>query len=238
MQAHVEGSVALPVQIAHAARAAVTAVDLAAAGLDGPHDVLDGPFGYFTLYERDGDITPFIETLGRPWRVTELSHKPFPTGRAAHAMLDAARQLQARDGFALRDVRRITVTVPPLIGRLVARPSRRGMTVNYARLCLPFLIARLLRDGRIDADTFTRPVLDDEELLAFGEHLAFVEDTSLGRKVLSPQAIEIELAEGRRLQLDVPHTLGSPENPLDERGLRKKFRHCVAAAGVAAAPSA
>ncbi|MFN7175896.1 MAG: MmgE/PrpD family protein, partial [Thermaurantiacus sp.] len=51
MQAHVEGSIALPVQIAHAARAAVTAADLAAEGLTGPHDPLEGPYGHFTLFE-------------------------------------------------------------------------------------------------------------------------------------------------------------------------------------------
>ena len=120
MQAHVEGSVALPIQIAHAARAAVTAIDLAGAGLDGPRDILDGPFGYFELYERDGDIQPLLETLGISWRITELSHKPFPTGRAAHAMLDAARRLQAENGFTLDDVESVHVTVPPLVRRLVA----------------------------------------------------------------------------------------------------------------------
>ena len=45
MQAHVEGSIALPLQVAAAARAAITTVDLVAAGLPGPHDALMGPFG-------------------------------------------------------------------------------------------------------------------------------------------------------------------------------------------------
>ena len=49
MQAHVEASIALPLQIANASRAAITAVDLAKAGMDGPHDALEGPFGYFKL---------------------------------------------------------------------------------------------------------------------------------------------------------------------------------------------
>ena len=114
MQAHVEGSVALPVQIAHAARAAVTAIDLAKAGLDGPHDILDGPFGYFTLYERDGHLGDLVDSLGRPWRITELSHKPFPTGRAAHAMLHAMRTLQEEHEFRLADIESVTVTVPAI----------------------------------------------------------------------------------------------------------------------------
>jgi len=51
MQAHVEGKPTLPVQIAGAARAAVVACDLAEAGLHGPESALEGPFGYFNMFE-------------------------------------------------------------------------------------------------------------------------------------------------------------------------------------------
>ncbi len=236
MQAHVEGSAALPIQIAHAARAAVTAVDLANAGIDGPHDILNGPFGYFELYEHNGDIGPLLATLGRPWRVTELSHKPFPTGRAAHAMLDAARQLQAQVGFRLQDIESVQVTVPPLVRRLVGRPPLAGMSVNYARLCLAFLMARLLRDGEINTATFHRLVMDDPDLIGFGTRLGFVEDPGHGNDVLSPQSIRIMLTNEKSYAMDVPHTLGSPLNPLDAAGREAKFRQCATSAGVEAGP--
>ena len=236
MQAHVEGSVALPVQIAHAARAAVTAIDLAAAGLDGPHDVFDGPFGYFELYERGGTLDGILGSLGQPWRVTELSHKPYPTGRAAHAMLHAAATLQAEHNFEPGDVAGITVTVPPLVRRLVSRPAVEGMSTNYARLCLAYLLARLLRDGSIDAATFEREALDHPDLIAFGERLTFVEDKTHGIDVLSPQSMRIKLVDTRILDHAVPHTPGSPENPLDASARQAKLRHCLALAGLDPAP--
>ena len=86
MQAHVEGSQALPLQIAAAARAAVTAVDLANAGLTGPHDALEGPFGYFKLFDA-GVIERYSASIGSGWRIGEVSIKPWPSGRAAHATL-------------------------------------------------------------------------------------------------------------------------------------------------------
>ncbi len=236
MQAHVEGSVALPVQIAHAARATVTAVDLAKAGLDGPHDILDGPFGYFTLFERDGELGELASSLGQPWRITELSHKPFPTGRAAHAMLDAARRLQREHGFSLDEIETVTVTVPPLVRRLVSRPARQGMSVNYARLCLEYLLARLLHAGDIDAAAFERAALDDADQLAFGQRVTFVEDASHGVDVLSPQSIRIELGDATVLTQDVPHTPGSPGNPLSREARERKFTRCVATAGIDPAP--
>ncbi|MBC7521026.1 MAG: MmgE/PrpD family protein, partial [Sandarakinorhabdus sp.] len=79
MQAHVEGSIALPLQVAVAARAAITAVDLVAAGLPGPQDALMGPFGYFPLFD-GGDPTAMVATLGKVWRIAEISIKPWPSG--------------------------------------------------------------------------------------------------------------------------------------------------------------
>lgn len=236
MQAHVEGSVALPVQIAHAARAAVTAVDLAKAGLDGPHDILDGPFGYFTLYEREGGLGDLAQSLGQPWRITELSHKPFPTGRAAHAMLHAMRALQRQHAFELDDIQSVTVTIPPLVRRLVARPARAGMSVNYARLCLEYLLARLLQAGNIDASAFERSALDDATLLAFGQRVDFVDDDSHGVDVLSPQSMRLVLQGGTPVTYDVPHTPGSPDNPLSREEREQKFSRCVSAAGIDPAP--
>ena len=88
MQAHFEGSIALPFQVANAARAAVVAVDLAKAGFTAPHDVLEGPFGYFKLFDT-GDLSRYTRDLGRVWRIGEISTKPFPSGRACHGMLGA-----------------------------------------------------------------------------------------------------------------------------------------------------
>ena len=59
MQAHVEGTPALGLQIGFNARAAINAVDAAEAGLAGPHDVLTGPFGYFALFE-NGSFEPTV----------------------------------------------------------------------------------------------------------------------------------------------------------------------------------
>ncbi len=84
MQAHVEGSIALPLQIANAARAAVQVVDLVKHGLTGPHDVLEGPFGYFKLIDQ-GDLSRYTESVGQIWRISEVSTKPILV--AVRAML-------------------------------------------------------------------------------------------------------------------------------------------------------
>ena len=93
MQAHSEGSLLLALQIGFNARNAVVACDLAANGLVGPRHLLEGPFGYFPLFEGDYDLAPVLRELGKVWRVGEVALKPFPSGRATHGVLDGVLAL-------------------------------------------------------------------------------------------------------------------------------------------------
>ena len=92
MQAHVEASIALPLQIGRAAQAAVQVVDLTRAGLNGPHDALEGPFGYAALIE-PLDLARYTATLSQQWRISEVSIKPYPSGRASHGALGALQAI-------------------------------------------------------------------------------------------------------------------------------------------------
>jgi len=80
MQAHEEGTMLLALQIGFNARAAVEAVDLAAAGLVATRNTLQGRFGYFNLFEDAVDLAPVLAALRHVRRIEEVAEKPFPTG--------------------------------------------------------------------------------------------------------------------------------------------------------------
>ena len=227
MQAHVEGSVALPLQIANAARAAVNSMELVDEGLSGPHDILEGPFGYFSLFEDGGNLDRIVGTLGHPWRITELSHKPFPTGRAAHGTLDGLLRLQEEHRFALQDVAEVRAYVPPLVHRLVGRPISNTMSRNYARLCLQYLAPTLLRQGSIDTTSFLDAESPDAEIVASGKCVRIIMDDNADPNAMRPQRIEVDLRDGTRLRRRIEHTLGSPQRPFERKRQLEKFHHCV-----------
>lgn len=216
MQAHVEGSITLPFQVANAARAAVTASDLAKAGFTAPLDPLEGPFGYFRLIDQ-GDLSRYTRELGQVWRIAEISTKPFPSGRASHAALGP---LQSLTGQAIE---RIELACPPLIHRLVGRPYRPDMTPAYARLCLPFLAALMLTDGRIDPRRFTPENFADPALAALAGKVVLVADGNQDPNALFPQELRITLAGGAMQAIAVPHTLGSPDAPLSPAQTQAKL---------------
>ena len=209
MQAHVEGSMALPFQVANAARAAVLASDLAGADFSAPADVLDGPFGYFGLID-DGSSAALVADLGRRWRIAELSVKPYPSGRASHAALGVLAD------FAGQHVTHVSLACPPLIRRLVGRAMNADMTPAWARLCLPFLAGLMLRDGRIDPRCFIPDQFADPVLTDFSKRVTLVDNGNPDPNALFPQAITLTFADGQMQTIAIPATLGSPDAPLNE----------------------
>lgn len=216
MQAHVEGSIALPLQIAHSARAALSAVDLAHAGLSGPHDALEGPYGYFALIE-EGVPARCTEGLGDSWRIRDVSTKPWPSGRASHALL--AGLAAVRD----RPVARVELHAPPLVSRLVGRPWRPDMSAAHARLCGRFLGALMLAEGTIDPRRFTPAAFEDPALQALGARLNILDDGNPDPNALSPQRLHVTFGDGSCETIVIAATPGSPAAPLAPGQLAAKL---------------
>ena len=221
MQAHVEGSIALPLQIANAARAAIHVVDLVKNGLTGPHDALEGPYGYMTLFDQ-GDLSRYTQHLGAIWRISEISTKPYPSGRASHAVLGALADARQSG----RSIESITAFVPPLIARLVGRPFKADMTPAYARLCLPLLVALMLRDGRIDPRRFNKDSFSDPAIQDNASLLRIVVDDNSNPNSMSPQRLEIRYSDGMSEHINVPDTLGSPKSPMSGAQSAQKSDLC------------
>lgn len=225
MQAHVEGSIALPLQIANAARSAIMAVDLVKAGLSGPHDALEGPFGYFRLID-DGALATYTDRIGERWLVSEISTKPFPSGRASHGALGAIAALDV----VAADIAWIELFAPPLIKRLVGRPFLSEMTPAYARLCLPLLSALMLTDGHIDPRRFLPDTFADPAIADLAGRVIVNDDGNADPNALAPQRLVVTLKDGQMRRIDIPATLGSPDAPLsaDQAAAKRDLARALA----------
>ena len=237
MQAHEEASPQLAMQMGFAARSAVTAIELARRSMPGPRAPISGEFGYFALFDGTADPAPF-DDLGRVWRVCELSHKPFPSGRATHGGIDGLQQLIAAHGIAADAVRAGRFLVPQLTHRLVGRLPQLDMTVAYARLCLAYVGAVCLRRGTVATDDFTPEALADPGTLALARRLVVIADANPDPNALAPVRVELDLADKRTLACDVDEIIGSPARPLSTAAARAKFEACCRPASAAAADRA
>ena len=231
MQAHVEASPQLAMQMGFAARAAVTAIELARRGMPGPRAPISGQFGYFALFDGAADPAPFDE-LGRIWRISELSHKPWPSGRATHGGLDGLQQLVARHGVKAEVVKAGRFIVPPLTYRLVGRLPQEGMSIAYARLCLSYVGAVCLRQGTVGLEDFTAEALGDPETLALARRLTVIANGNPDPNALHPARVELDLSDGTTVACHVTEVLGSPSHPLAPEAARAKFAACGAPAAL------
>ena len=229
MQAHVEGSAALGLQIGFNARAAINAVDAAEAGLAGPHDFLTGPFGYFAMFE-NGSFEPAViqRELGRAPQITRISHKPYPSGRLTHGGVDGVRQLMRKHAFTADAIAAITIHVPPLVHELVGRPDVPTPTSNYAKLCLPFVVGTYLARGRVDVPDFAAAEMrNDPAVHAFASRVRVALDDNPDQNAITPQRIVVQLKDGAEYDVVVHAIYGHPDAALTEaENLDKVSRNC------------
>ncbi|MGY9055906.1 MAG: MmgE/PrpD family protein [Alphaproteobacteria bacterium] len=223
MQAHTEGSPLLAMQVGFNARNAITACDMAAAGIAGPQNVLEGPFGYFALFEGDYDLEPVTDSLGNIWRITEVAHKPYPSGRATHGFVDALLQLRAEHGFDGNLVSSVEISVPPLTHRLVGRPVKPDMAVNYARLCGQYAAASALLVGSLGIRDYAPTALTEIERLELASRVTIVADDNSDPNALSPITTKVNLRSGEQLTKTLETVYGNPSNPMTREAHLGKF---------------
>lgn len=229
MQAHIEGSPVLPMQIGFNARAALLAIELASRGITGPGDFLEGVHGYFTLIDPEWDPAAF-DAFDARHAITELSHKPFPSGRATHGGVDGLLTLQAQLGFGPEDLESAVVHAPPLVIQLVDRPARPDMVAAYARLCLPYVAATALLTGDVGVTDFDASALTDPRRHALAARIHARRDANPSLNALAPQRVELTLRDGSQHALDLPAVLGAPGRPLVRERHLAKFRRAAASA--------
>ena len=228
MQAHEEGKPTLPLQLAAAARAGIVAADCAQADIPAPANALEGPYGYLPLFETCSDAKGAASQVGQPWRVTELSHKPYPSGRATHGGIEAVLDLRSQ-GVTAGNLASMHLSAPPLIHQLVIRPAHHGMNANYARLCFPYVGAVALECGRVGIDHFSEQALNRTEALALAKRFTAAVNEASDPAAFAPQTLTAELRDRRRVEVRIDDLLGSPARPLTRAQQEAKVRTCVKA---------
>ena len=236
MQAHEEGSMLLAMQMGFNARNAVIACDLAGIGVTGPRNVLEGRFGYYTLYEDGGDPKAQAETLGQVWRVTELAHKPFPSGRATHGVVDGCLVLRDKHGIELDQIEGIAASVPGLVNQLVGRPPRPDMDTNYARLCARYVAARALIRGTVGFEDFNPQAYQDAASQDLARRIAVEVSDEANPHLLVPISVEMRLKDGGTHRLTLDDVYGAPGRPMTRESQLAKFRANAEAAAKPLSP--
>ena len=230
LQPHSEGAQVNSMQTGFNARAAVTAISLAAQGIQGASEVLEGRYGYFRLFEGEYDVEEVLADLGNVWQVERIGHKPFPCGRLTHGAIEAALTLKERHRFNADDVDEFEALVPPLVYRLVGRPLESGApSPQYAKLSIPFVVAVALIRGTVFITDFWEERLRETAVHELAGRINVIQDLTITDENISvPLRVRIRLKNGAEHELTLDQVLGHPDKPLSREQHLEKFCACWA----------
>lgn len=243
-QSHVDGALTKRLGPGFASSAGIMAARLAARGVTGPHNVLEGEKGWFSQYHRGNySRALLLQDLGVSFPAEETSFKPWPSCRGSHTSADAALQLVSAHGLRAEDVDRIVLRNGPAEYPFLSTPiesKRHPQSVVEAQFSIPWVVAAAFVDGKMSIAQFTSGALQRRDIHAMAERITPMQDDSLANPRGGPghAQIDLTLRDGRMLSKRVVAAKGDPEAPLSQEEINAKFLDCVAYAGLSPAQGA
>ena len=226
-QCILDGALTKRMQAGQAASAGVFSAVLAQTGFTGAHNIFEGRFGFFELYQPNGyDGSVLLRDLGVAFRGEALSYKPYPCGRPLHAAIDAALTARARLEIERPDdIASVTIEADPAghADQFARGPAKRRPTqVVEAQFAQPFLVATALTHGKVGIAEVDG--LGDAVVLALSDRISGVARDTRPKGSLS---ITVQRTDGRSIAVEAADPIGSPEKPLSEAQFKAKFRDCA-----------
>jgi 2-methylcitrate dehydratase PrpD len=223
IQSAYDGAISKRLGPGFAARDAVISAFLAADGLTGTREPLEGKAGLFALHAR-GEVRPELltEGLGRTWRIEEYSLKPYPACRCSHAAIGLAVKLHG-EGLAPEAIETLEIRMSEANWKLVGKPYDAGLdSVVHAQFNAAYSFARALTDGRVGPQSYERPAITQPAVVSLAQRIRVVVDPGVARDAMEPVAIHVGLRGGRSLTRS-----GTSIDGMTERELLDKLRGCL-----------
>ncbi len=214
------GTMAKPFHAGKAAMDGVLSAQLSAHGFEAAPGLLDTEAGLAgtLIQDRSHRIGPLEFSGG--WELTRNTFKPYASCLLTHPAIDAARRLAGEVGGS--DVREVRVLVHPLAPEVAGKPAPR--TALEAKFSLAYCVAIGLRGYGAQAQDFSLERLNDPAVRALLKRIRVQAHPAIGK---TSARMEVELADGRKVQAEVPVALGNPENPMSWDAMEAKFMSLV-----------
>ncbi|MBI4331913.1 MAG: MmgE/PrpD family protein [Chloroflexi bacterium] len=216
-----------------AAMGGILSALLAQKGITGATNSLEGEFGLYKVYH-SGKYDPAALTadLGKRFEVSNLSFKPYPSGRGTHSSIDATLQIVRENHLRPQDVESIRVFKSRTATETLARPVEgklRPKNPVDAQFSIPFTVAAALVKEHVGLRDFTAQGIADPAVLEAAQKVTVQEypEFNTARNTYLPGITEIRTRDGKLYskRIDIPY--GTALNPIPRERLVEKFTDCA-----------
>ncbi|HSV48611.1 MAG TPA: MmgE/PrpD family protein, partial [Ramlibacter sp.] len=210
---------------AFAVRNGMMAAWSAQAGLPGARAFFSGRRGLYALLAGEGPVEA-LSSFGPGGidRINTATIKAWPSCAMLFTPLDALRGLMDAHRFEAGEVESLDVTVFAHALKIagVDWPAK----ASEAPFCLRYVLAALLRHGRLGIAEMEHPDLQDAALLALAARIRVHTDDAFQKAFPArrPARVDIRLRGGRRLSQLRELRRGDPEDPFDWPQLVQRMR--------------
>lgn len=218
------------VRDAFAAHAGLMGALLAAEGVKGFDQPLEGQAGFFETVARGSYRSEnILSELGGRFLGSEVSFKPWPSCRGTHAYIQCALELSARPDFSIENIDDIEVVVN-IKNRMLCEPvEARRVPQNAigAKFSIPFTLATALVKRHVDIASFMDASLRDPLIRAVAAKVRHRVDETIPLRETTRGTVTV-MQGADRLTASVEKALGHPNIPLSGAVFKKKFEDCLA----------
>jgi 2-methylcitrate dehydratase PrpD len=213
------GSMCKPFHPGWAAKNGLTAALLAQQGFTSAAQAIEGRRGFANVLATKRDYAAITERLGETWELAQNTYKPFACGVVIHPVIDACIELRNTYGIDPAQVTAVSADVHPLVleltGKAAPQSGLEGMFSVYHSA------AAALIDGAAGEAQYSDARVRDPGVVALRDKVKTRVDRSMAEDAAR---VTITLADGRTLEQNVEHAIGSLERPMDDEDIMQKFR--------------
>jgi 2-methylcitrate dehydratase PrpD len=210
-----------PFQVGRSAEGGVLSALYAQLGVHGAPEIFEQ--GFFKAFSLDPQLQELDVALGALWSLEETYLKIHGGCRGNHAPVDATALLMQQLVFSVEDIEHIDACVDTVTYAAAIEPPLSGEDAQFS---IGFSIAvRLLKGDALPAryamHTLREPAVQS---LLKRIHVRSSVELDVGYPDRRPSVITIQLRDGRRLEQQLDHAKGEPENPTALEDIQKKYR--------------
>jgi 2-methylcitrate dehydratase PrpD len=177
----------------------------------------------------NGDLTRITDGLGSRWETPAIGFKPYASGAATHATIDAALALRAELGLkdlstpdevdvSVRNIERLHFTAHEGAARL---PRGREISEPFeAKFSIYNVAAIVLVRGRGGPGEYNAAVLTDPTIAYLRDLIELTGDPTVPNGTATVVA---DLRDGKHIEIHIDYARGTVNRPLDDAALRRKL---------------
>ena len=214
-----------------ACRGGIHAAMLAARGVTGARNSMEGVQGYYKVYHGGCySQEQLIGELGKRFESENTSIKPYPCCRGTHPSADAALMLARDYGVTPENLESIEIWAGNGTIGLLAEPwevkAKPRNTVD-SQFSLVWACASGIAKNRVTLASFTEEAICDKDILDVAAKIKVSHDPKYDTGGLEPIRAVAKLKDGTVHTVEMTTATGSPERPATFEDCVEKFLGCV-----------